>query len=70
VAPTELCALNQQPSTQYQNERDISVPTPTANFLPPSLPVYYHSHGAIRADQTPNRPRAAACPGRPWSWSR
>src|SRR5438067_11201286 len=32
------------------------------NFLPPPPPVSYHCRSAIRAKQTPNRPRAAACP--------
>ena len=31
------------------------------NVLPSPLPVYYDSRSAIRAKQTPNRPRAAAC---------
>ena len=35
---------------------------PRQNLLPPLLPVYYHRRIAIRAKQTPNRPRAAACP--------
>jgi hypothetical protein len=48
--------LNPQPTTLNLSR------LPCQNLLPLARATNYHFHSAIRAKQTPNRPRAAACP--------